>query len=175
MKVSIPKESDERSQTDGWQVALRLVKQLFASLLPLPAAMQLPSRQSSSSPADLLARCFLHISSGSVNLATTALLLELVITRAPDHDIWSAVYGLVAPATPPRTPCVTASTVPSTPHSFGSGAVHNTDEGRKYMDLVIENEMKDHIYLDIPGFFAAFFDSIDGLPEIGRASCRERV
>ena len=128
--------------------------------------MRLPSRQSSSPLGDLLLRRLPHITSGSVDVEATALLLERVIERAPDHDIWCAVYGLVPPTTPPRTPRITASTVPNTPHFFGSGADHNTEEGRKYMDSVIENEMKDHIYLDIPGFFAAFFDSIDGLPDL---------
>jgi hypothetical protein len=34
------------------------------------------------------------------------------------------------------------------------------------MDPVIENEMKDHIYLDVPEFFATFFDSVGGLPHL---------
>ena len=31
------------------------------------------------------------------------------------------------------------------------------------MDAVIENEIKDHIYLDLPAFFQTFPDSVDGL------------
>jgi hypothetical protein len=36
-------------------------------------------------------------------------------------------------------------------------------EARKYMDTLIKNEMEDHIYLNPPEFFPAFFDSINGL------------
>ena len=34
------------------------------------------------------------------------------------------------------------------------------------MDPVIENEMKDHIYLDLSAFFDTFFESVDGLPHL---------
>jgi len=125
--------------------------------------MQLPSRQSSAPLVNLLVDYIPHISSGLVDVKATALLLERVVKRAPDHDIWCAVYDLVSPATPPSTPRVAASSVQDTPFTYGSGAIHNTDEGRKYMDSVIKIEMKDHIYLDLPEFFATFFDSVDGL------------
>ncbi|KAI5792366.1 hypothetical protein FPQ18DRAFT_409157 [Pyronema domesticum] len=128
--------------------------------------MQLPSRQSPQSLFDDLSGLFPRFSSGPLNVEGTALLLEKVINQAPDHDIWCAVYDLVTPTTPPITPRVTISSVPDTPHSFGSGTVHNTDEGRKYMDAVIENEMKHHIHLDLLEFFTAFFDSVNGLPHL---------
>jgi hypothetical protein len=102
----------------------------------------------------------------SVDVAATALLLERVIQRAPDHDIWSAVYNLVTPTTPPPAPRVTVSGVADTPFALNSGALHSTKERRKDMDPVIRNDMKDSIYLDVPAFFATFFDSVDGLPHL---------
>jgi hypothetical protein len=138
-----------------------VVRRLITSLISLPAAILLSSRHSSTPLTDDLAP---HIASGLLNVEATAVLLERVINHSSDHEVWSAVYNLVRPTTPPTTPRVTVSSVTETPHVHNSGAAYNTDEGRKYMDPVIENEMKDHIYLDVPEFFATFFDSVDGLP-----------
>jgi hypothetical protein len=68
------------------------------------------------------------------------------------------------------------SNVPDTPFAFRAGSVHNTDEGHNYMDTLIKNEIEDHIYLDVPGFFPAFFDSVNGLQGLvddALARCRQ--
>jgi hypothetical protein len=167
---------------DGLQVARNLIRKLFVILLSLPAASLLQSRQSTEPIIDSIALCISQLSSGELNVNATALLLERVIQRAPDHDIWCAVYNLFSPSTPvdtsayqPRQP-VTVNRVPDTPFSFKVGSVYNTGESRKYMDTLIKNEMKDHIYLDLPEFFGAFFDSVDnlsGLVDDAFAHCQD--
>jgi hypothetical protein len=154
---------------DGLQVALNLIRKLFVILVSLPAASLLQSRQSTEPIVDSLALCISQVSSGQLNVNATALLLERVTQQAPDHDIWCAVYNLFSPSTPvdtsapPFQPHVPRSIVLDTPLTFRAGLVHNMDDGREYMDTLIKNEMEDHIYLDVPGFFPAFFDSVDGL------------
>lgn len=99
-----------------------------------------------------------------------ARLVEKVVNRATDSDIWSAAYNIF-PATPPTTPDThhTISGVHDTPFVASSGAIHNTEERRKDMDAVIENELGNHIYLNLPDFFATFFDSVDGLQPLANA------
>jgi len=115
------KGSDGRSHTNGWPVAHRLVRELFTSLLSLPAAAQLPSRRPPNTLVDDLLMFGPRIYSGILNTEATALILEWVVRRAPGHDTWSAVYDLVSPATP-RSPRVTSS-VADTPYTFSSGAI----------------------------------------------------
>jgi hypothetical protein len=144
-----------------------VVRRLIPLLASLPAAFRLSSRHSLKCLTDELLRVLVsHAFSGFLKVKVGAVLLEKVINHSSDHEIWSTVYDLVSP--PP-----TRFSVTDTQHVFnypsnhgGSEAEYSTDEGRRYMDSVIENEMKDHIYLNVPEFFATFFDSVGGLPQL---------
>lgn len=66
----------------------------------LRAAKSLPSRYSSQLLRDDITTCIQRIPSGGLNVEVTAVLLEKVVKSAADHDIWSAVYGVVTSTTP---------------------------------------------------------------------------
>ncbi|TGZ76650.1 hypothetical protein EX30DRAFT_375309, partial [Ascodesmis nigricans] len=152
---------------------------LLALLLSFDAAKQLPSRSKPGSKLGTDMPNFMaDLSSNRRNLEIGAIatLLSTFIHEATDDGIWSVVYGLVAPVTPPTTPRATIGSVLDTPIRFSSGSVHNTSESRTYMDGVIRNEIADHIYIDLPDFFTTFFDSVDGLQSLAEAvftKCRQ--
>ena len=115
--------------------ALNVVCRMIGFLTSLPAASCPSSRHSSSHLYDDLLVLGFRVSSGLLNVEAIALLLERVISYSPDHDIWCAIYNLVTPHTPPLTPRVLVTGVNETPFKFSSGALHNTDEGRKLLPV----------------------------------------
>ena len=89
--------------------AERLIQKLLSAILGLDAANELPSHPGSSrnSLSQDLADLYNLVPAG-VNARAVGILLERVIKQPDDEElIWSAVYGLLAPSTPPRKRSIT--------------------------------------------------------------------
>ncbi|TGZ76577.1 hypothetical protein EX30DRAFT_375391 [Ascodesmis nigricans] len=155
------------------------ISRLLTLLSSFIAATQLPSRSKPGSKLHIDILDFLPDLSSNrqhLEIGAIATLLSTFIHEATDEDIWSAVYGVLTPVTPPTTPCATISSVLDTPIRFSTGSLHNTSESRSYMDEVIKNEIADHIYMGLPDFFNKFFHSVDGLQSLAEAvftKCRQ--
>lgn len=95
-----------RRPADGRGFACRLILALASQ----EAAEQLPSRYESGSLVGDLASLFSRIDSNQLDVKSVTPLLNVVIRRAKDEDIWEAVFDLIAqtkptgrPITPPRS------------------------------------------------------------------------
>ncbi|KAH0562893.1 hypothetical protein GP486_002515 [Trichoglossum hirsutum] len=97
-------------------------------------------------------------------------LLNKVVDKAPDVEIWGAVYVLVTQSTPsPRS----LPYLDRTPISFNTGSLVNTSEYRKHFDGVLKNELDSSLYIDIPDFFDAFFSELTSLELVAEAVFRK--
>ncbi|XXH02048.1 hypothetical protein Hte_008413 [Hypoxylon texense] len=100
-------------------------------------------------------------------------LLRAVIAKEPDEKIWAQVYHALTESTPPSRPI--ASHLKQTPLSRNMGSLVNSSERRIDTDDVLKEDLGP-MYVDIPGFYKAFFGRI---PDLERASeaifkmCRE--
>jgi hypothetical protein len=100
------------------------------------------------------------------------LLLQTTLRKESDNVVWNAVYDAVTESTPP--PRATSS-FQQTPLSINTGSFANSTEHRKHVDDVLKEELG-HLYVDIPGFFKAFFGDVLGLRPAAQAvfdKCKE--
>src|SRR4051794_35743613 len=81
-----------------------LVLDLILALQSLPTARLLPSPNRRGTLFGDLSRFNSVVDSGDFDLRSTIPLLNKVVDKAPDADIWDAVYGLVTESTPPPRP-----------------------------------------------------------------------
>jgi hypothetical protein len=82
-------------------------------------------------------------------------LLELVIKRAPDKDIWSAVFTLVAPGATP--PIISNRAALDTPLKSTSSSQQGTEQTHE-IDQRILQEINGCIYKDTKGFYEKYFE-----------------
>src|SRR3954451_9813357 len=81
-----------------------LVLDLILALQSLPTARLLPSPNRRGTLFGDLSRFNSVVDSGDFDLRSAIPLLNKVVDKAPDADIWDAVYGLVTESTPPPRP-----------------------------------------------------------------------
>jgi hypothetical protein len=99
-------------------------------------------------------------------------LLSAVLNHESDELIWDKVYSAVTESTPPPHPL---SSFPQTPWLRNTSSFANSFEHRKYVDDVLKEELGT-MYIDIPGFYAAFFGNVADLETASKVvfkKCRE--
>ncbi|KAI1086053.1 hypothetical protein F5B19DRAFT_200600 [Rostrohypoxylon terebratum] len=93
-------------------------------------------------------------------------LLRAVVAKDSDEKIWAQVYHAVTESTPPPRPI--ASHLKQTPLSRNMGSLVNSSERRIDTDDVLKEDLGP-MYVDIPGFYEAFFGKIPGLEMASKA------
>ncbi|CRK28992.1 hypothetical protein BN1723_006727 [Verticillium longisporum] len=83
-----------------------------------------------------------------------------------DALIWDHVYNTIAEATPP--PRSIASSLQQTPWLRNTSGFANSSEHRKYVDLVLREELGT-MYVGLPGFHKAYFGRVVDLDIASRA------
>ncbi|KAF3492096.1 uncharacterized protein GIQ15_01613 [Arthroderma uncinatum] len=81
-------------------------------------------------------------------------LLQAVRDKEPDEAIWNKVYDAVTESTPPPRPLPSFQ---QTPWLRNTSSFANSSEHRKHVDGILKEELGD-MYVDIPGFYDAFFE-----------------
>ncbi|KAF2475021.1 uncharacterized protein BDR25DRAFT_301533 [Lindgomyces ingoldianus] len=157
---------------------------LISALLVLPASRSLPSKGNNINLFGDLLELSSAINSGNFNTKHIIPLLRAVLNNEPDEVIWNNVYAavtastaftIVKPTTPPLSaPYLTAS-FQQTPWQHNTGSFANSTEHRKYVDGVLKEELG-QLYVEVPGFFDAYFGSVLGLKSVAQAvfdKCKE--
>jgi hypothetical protein len=97
-------------------------------------------------------------------------LLNKVIGNASDEAILDALYDLITESTPPPRQLPYPH---QTPISFNTGSFVNTSENRKHFDGALRDELNSSLYIDVPGFFDAFFGDVANLTSVADAVFRK--
>ncbi|KAI1091600.1 hypothetical protein F5B19DRAFT_260948 [Rostrohypoxylon terebratum] len=116
---------------------------------------------------------FNHLSSLNIAINSEAFdyervkpLLRAVIAKKPDEEIWAQVYYALTESTPPPRPI--ASHFKQTPLSRNMGSLVSSSERRIDTDDVLKEDLGP-MYVDIPGFYDAFFGRIPDLEMASKA------
>ncbi|OJD13569.1 hypothetical protein AJ78_05985 [Emergomyces pasteurianus Ep9510] len=128
---------------------------LILLLLNLPACRLLPSDSGSGTLLSDVAK----LTSNQFEPERIIPLLKAIRDKQCDETIWNKVYEAVTESTPPPRP------VPSfrpTPLTNNTSSIVNSSEYRIDFDPVLKEELGD-LYVDVPGFYEKFFQSIDRL------------
>ena len=150
-----------------------LVLDLILALQNLPAARLLPSPNGRGILRGDLLRFISLVVSNDFDTKSVTPLLNKIIDKAPDADIWDAVYSLVVESTPPPRPLPYPN---RTPISFNTGSLTNTSEFRKHFDGALKDELGSSLHIDIPNFFDTFFGELMNLESVAGAvfkKCQE--
>ncbi|KAM4056518.1 kinase [Hirsutella rhossiliensis] len=135
------------------------VASLLGALVASPAAFSLLSPDESGSVAVRLLSILQHVRGGGVKPELFRPLVRRVIARAPDIDIWDAVFSLIdtlSTLTPP--PSSIAPTYKGTPVKTSSSRLADS-ETRDIVEGELFFEIKDCTFRNVGGFCDKFFDS----------------
>ncbi|MCJ1285804.1 hypothetical protein MMC26_005145 [Xylographa opegraphella] len=99
-------------------------------------------------------------------------LLRDVVNEEPDEILYAKTYVAVTESTPP--PRLQAHIL-HTPYTYNTSSVVDSSEQRQNMDDLLKEEMGP-LYIDVPGFYEAFYGKISRLEENAGAvfqKCKE--
>ncbi|KAI9765372.1 MAG: hypothetical protein M1840_007452 [Geoglossum simile] len=144
-----------------------LVLHLILALQSLPVVCLLRCPSSHDTLKTFLLRLSPQVELGDFDVRLVIPLLTKVLDKAQDVDIWDAVYDLVTitQSTPPPRPLLYLN---RTSISFNTGSLANISKYRKYFDGALKDELDSSFYVDVPGFFDAFFSGVIVLQSLAK-------
>jgi len=158
---------------------------LILALQALPASRSLSSSNGGKNLFGDLSRLNQAINAGDFDVRRVIPLLRAVLDTKSDTVIWEKVYEVTAESTfstidkpstpPPSDPSRTAS-FQQTPWTFNTGSFADTSDLRRNVDPILKDEVEDHLTIDHPDIFDAFFGRISQLREMTAAvlqSCKQ--
>lgn len=140
------------------QGPLKAVSCLIAILLGHDVALTLHSKSGNGDLASELSTLFKHVRNVDFNYKHYRVLSQLVIKKAPDIDIWNAIFDLVrfiSRLTPP--PSVSVS-FQRTPVVYSSASMQRDQQTKKLLESSLFDEIKNCTYRKVEGFFAKYFE-----------------
>ncbi|KAI0865140.1 hypothetical protein F4860DRAFT_510303 [Xylaria cubensis] len=131
---------------------------LVAALRQLPVSHNLPSK----CDRGTLHKDLLELDSTDTDRLKP--LLNAVLAKKPDKEIWDAVYDAVPEKKWPSTPRhrQVASLVEQTPSTRNARSVVNSSESRTQIDPLLKEELR-YMYAGISDFCKTFFGCVAGL------------
>ncbi|KAE8154788.1 hypothetical protein BDV25DRAFT_135431 [Aspergillus avenaceus] len=162
--AGVPCSVDSLHQLDT-KVLHNLSLDLILALQALPASRILRSVSGSRNLFGDLLRLGSTINSEGLDADRLIPLFGAIFSREADDAVWDKVYTIATESTPPPR---LLPLLNQTPDSHTTSSFVNSSEHRKYINHVLKEELNS-IYVGVPGFFEAYFGSIDGLDEISAA------
>jgi hypothetical protein len=169
LNIARPFDAAELENNEGFK---NLLVDLIVTLQSLPASSHLPSTTTRGTLRNDLRRFISVVDSDEFDIARLFPLLDAICDGRPDEAIWNEAYAAVVESTPPPR---LLPFLNQTPYLHTTSSFVNSSEHRKYVDDVLKEELGS-IYVNVPGFYEAYFGDVDGLEEAGAAvyrRCRE--
>ncbi|EEH07624.1 conserved hypothetical protein [Histoplasma capsulatum G186AR] len=167
--------SNDGAADDPVRTDRMTISKVLITLMDEKASYNLQSPISKLNIASELASVFKSFQQDDFNYSYCQPLIQLIIQKAPDTDIWKAIFDLItsvaqaAQATRSTPPPRSSLIIPQTPHSRNTSSLANSSELRRDIDPVLRDELLGELHVNIPGFFAAYFDGIEGLSRTAQA------
>ncbi|EGE81887.1 hypothetical protein BDDG_04830 [Blastomyces dermatitidis ATCC 18188] len=140
------------------------ISDLLGALMTQKSAFNLSSRLGNRNLASDISNLFGYVQQNDFSYEVYRALSQLVIRKALDIDIWTAVINLIITVLrstpPPSTPFIQ-----QTPITYNMSSLVNSSEYRKDVDNVLKEDIGP-MSIDIPGFYEAFFGEVTDLEHI---------
>ena len=131
---------------------------LLTTLQGHDVALTIHSKTGTGDLASELYTLFRRVWNGDFNYKHYRLLLQLVIKRAPDVDIWNAVFDLIRVV----SRLIPSSSLPVSFHRmpviYSSASMQRDEQTKRHLELSLFDEIKNCTYRNVEGFFAKFFE-----------------
>ncbi|EQL30288.1 hypothetical protein BDFG_07209 [Blastomyces dermatitidis ATCC 26199] len=145
-------------------VCQEAISDLLGALMTQKSAFNLSSRLGNRDLASDISNLFRHARQDDFSYELYRALSQLVIQKAPDMDIWTAVINLIITVLR-STPPPSAPFDRKTPITYNMSSLVNSSEYRKDIDNVLKEDIGP-MFIDIPGFYEAFFGEVTDLENI---------
>ncbi|KAL8897148.1 MAG: hypothetical protein Q9207_007359 [Kuettlingeria erythrocarpa] len=132
----------------------KAISRLLYTLLGHEVAFELRSKTASENIASELSALFRRVQNSNFEYEHYRALSRLVVEKAPDVDIWNAVFDLII-ITPPTSLPVSFD---GTPITISSASQQGGEQTQKLVDARIFEEIRGCTHQDVDGFFSKYFE-----------------
>ncbi|RMZ90674.1 hypothetical protein DV736_g2093, partial [Chaetothyriales sp. CBS 134916] len=146
---------------DGRQKA---ISRLLSALMGAEVALDLQSKTGSREVAAELAILFGRVRKGDFNYDHYRPLVKLVIQKAADFEIWSAVLDLITTLSRVTPPTSIPTTFYDTPITHSSASQQGAEQTRELVKKRLFEEIRSCIYREVGGFIQKYFEAKSWTP-----------
>jgi len=134
------------------------ISNLLLALMGHKVAFNLRSRIGNSNIATELSKLFGLVQSGRYNYEHYRALSRFVVKKAPDVDIWNAVFDLIITVSRTTPPTSISPSFNGTPVTKSSSSFQGSEQTRKIIESAMFYEIKGCTYRNVGGFFEKYFE-----------------
>ncbi|RMZ89596.1 hypothetical protein DV736_g3180, partial [Chaetothyriales sp. CBS 134916] len=146
---------------DGRQKA---ISRLLTALMGQETALDLHSRVSNRNVASELATLLGRFRQGQVSYAHCLPLVRLVIQKASDFDIWSAVLDLITTLSRVTPPASIPTAFDDTPITHSSASQQGAEQTRELVKKRLFEEIRSCTYREVGGVIQKYFEAKSWTP-----------
>ena len=136
----------------------KTISRLLYTLQGHEAAFNLRSKIGNDNVATELSKLFGLIQRGRYDYEHYRALTRLVVKRAPDVDIWNAVFDLITSISRTTPPTSIPVSFDGTPITKSSSSFQGSEQTRRIIESEMFYEIKRCTYRDVDGFFEKYFE-----------------
>ena len=133
------------------------ISNLIGALLIHRVAKRLRSKDTGGAVDRELASLYIRIGAGNLGITPFVPLVEAVIHKASDIEIWKLVLQLIVSASR-ITPPPSKPSYKGTPRTYNSASHQGLEQNKKLLEDGLRDELWDCSFIKVPGFFEKYFD-----------------
>ncbi len=134
------------------------ISNLLLALMGHKVAFNLRSRTESGDIASELSTLFRRVRNANMNYEHYRALSRLVVKKAPDVNIWNAVFDLIITVSRTTPPTSIPPSFNGTPVTKSSSSFQGSEQTRKIIESAMFYEIKGCTYRNVGGFFEKYFE-----------------
>lgn len=146
---------------DRGQGPPKAVSRLLSTLLAHEVAFTLRSKIAAGDLASDLFTLFRRVRNGDFDYKPYLALSRLVVKKAPDVDIWNAVFDLITIVSRTTPPSNISVSFDGTPITHSSASQQGSEQTRRAVEERIFEEIIGCTFRNVEGFFPKYFEGKD--------------
>lgn len=158
IQVLLRKTESDTPDDDSDQGPKKAILELLVALLTSDAAKYLSSPVGNRDVAFDLLRLHQRIQKGDFSYQLYRSLSQLVIKKASDTNIWSAVFKLIITVSQTSPPSSVPISFNATPVTSSSTSQQGSEQTRKLVEARVFEEIRHCTYRNVGGFFSKYFE-----------------
>ena len=143
------------------QGPLKAVSRLLNTLQGHDVALTLRSKIAAGDLASELYNLFRRVRNGDFNYKHYLALSRLVVRKAPDVDIWNAVFDLITTVSRTTPPTSIPLSCDGTPITHSSASQQASEQTRREVEKRVFEEIMGCTFRNVEGFFPKYFEGKD--------------
>ncbi|KAI4203343.1 MAG: hypothetical protein LQ346_001814 [Caloplaca aetnensis] len=136
----------------------KAISRLLSALQGHEVALDLRSKTGHGDVASELSALFRRVRNGNFNYEHYRTLSRLVIKKAPDVDIWNAVFDLIITVSRTTPPTSVPVSFDGTPITSSSASQQGGEQTQKLVEARVFEEIRGCTHQDVDGFFSKYFE-----------------